>query len=391
MRDRKQGRAMKQLTLFDRSDRPDSIGAMLDRNGGIGTGFDALRVALAIAVVSYHGVTVTQGRSDVAGPFWLIYESVLPMFFALSGFLIIASARRLPLGEFLINRGLRIFPALSVEIIFSAVVIGTLFTTHSLASYYTDRMFLSYFLNIFGDIHYFLPGVFEDRPHWGIVNASLWTIPWELGLYGMMVVLIVTGLIRNSRFLLGLAIATILLPLVAALWAMTDGSLNDSAVVAKLTGWEFRVVPFFLAGMLFYLLRYRVTASTPLAAAVVAMVGIGTLVVPASWDGPWLNFVLCPALTYLTVFIGVCKLPRLPLFSRGDYSYGIYLYGYPLQQIVNSTGFDDGRWWLNAALSLPLITVFAMFSWHMIEKPILKRRRWLVERLRRRQMAAVPA
>lgn len=368
-----------------------TIGEALDRSGGISPGFDLLRVALAISVVSYHGLTVTTGRTDIVGPVWLLCESILPMFFALSGFLIIASARRLSLGEFAIHRGLRIFPALAVEIVFSAVVIGGLFTTTPLLDYYTSRPFVGYFLNIFGDIHYFLPGVFENNPHWGIVNASLWTIPWELGLYGLMAVLIITGLIRNSRFLLVLGLATIALPVITTFLTGHQEQEHGSSLASILTSWEFRVVPFFLAGALFYLLRYRIPASKPLAIALVLLVAIGTAVIPTEWDGPYLNLVLCPVLTYLTVFIGVSKLPKLPLFGRGDYSYGIYLYGYPVQQMVHTTGLDGGTWWLNAALALPAIVLFAVFSWHVIERPILRRRHWFIEQVRRRAPIALAA
>ena len=75
-------------------------------------------------------------------------------------------------------------------------------------------------------------------------------------------------------------------------------------------------------------------------------------------------------------FLGVTKLPRLPFFHRGDYSYGIYLYGWPVMQAM--------RGWLPNAGATPLglwlisvvpITLFAAFSWHTIEKPILRLRR----------------
>jgi peptidoglycan/LPS O-acetylase OafA/YrhL len=124
---------------------------------------------------------VTHGKGENGnGYFWLYVESLLPMFFALSGFLITASAQRLALGNFLINRGLRIFPALVVEIVFSAIVLGAACTVLPLRQYYASGVFFEYLLNVTGYVHYFLPGVFLNNPHEGVVNASLWTIPWEL-------------------------------------------------------------------------------------------------------------------------------------------------------------------------------------------------------------------
>jgi peptidoglycan/LPS O-acetylase OafA/YrhL len=76
---------------------------------------------------------------------------------------------------------------------------------------------------------------------------------------------------------------------------------------------------------------------------------------------------------YITAFLGVSKLPRLPLFSKGDYSYGIYLYGFPVQQVVRHL-LPNAALLVQFAVALLLITVFAALSWHWIEKPLLKLR-----------------
>jgi peptidoglycan/LPS O-acetylase OafA/YrhL len=70
-------------------------------------------------------------------------------------------------------------------------------------------------------------------------------------------------------------------------------------------------------------------------------------------------------------------MPILPVYRHGDYSYGIYLYGFPIQQAVVFLGLDRLIWWQNALISIPLITLFAMCSWHLIERPILLQRKKL--------------
>jgi peptidoglycan/LPS O-acetylase OafA/YrhL len=81
-------------------------------------------------------------------------------------------------------------------------------------------------------------------------------------------------------------------------------------------------------------------------------------------------------LVYIVVFLGVSKLPPLPLFHRGDYSYGIYLYGFPIMQAMRgwfpSAGTNPILLWV---MSVPTIMLFAAFSWHAIEKPILRLRK----------------
>jgi peptidoglycan/LPS O-acetylase OafA/YrhL len=79
---------------------------------------------------------------------------------------------------------------------------------------------------------------------------------------------------------------------------------------------------------------------------------------------------------YLTVYIGLLN-PRKIWFLRGaDYSYGIYLYGFVVQQTVEQFGWAR-HWWLNMPLSLAGAAMFAALSWHLVEKPALKLRRFL--------------
>jgi peptidoglycan/LPS O-acetylase OafA/YrhL len=110
-------------------ERATYLGDALDTNRGVGPGFDFLRVALALSIVGNHSVDVTYGDDGSFGASWVYGASLVPMFFALSGFLITASAQRLTISQFLLNRGLRIVPALFVEIVFSAVVLGAICTT----------------------------------------------------------------------------------------------------------------------------------------------------------------------------------------------------------------------------------------------------------------------
>ncbi|MBZ9794739.1 acyltransferase [Mesorhizobium sp. ES1-4] len=181
-----------------------TIGDVLDRNKGIGPGFDFLRIALAMSVLFAHSFLIAEGErfQYSTAPLALMHASIIPMFFALSGFLITGSAMRLRLKDFILNRGMRIVPALAMDIFFAAIVIGPIFTTLSLKEYFSNYEFASYFANILGLIHYVLPGVFENNPFPNTVNGSLWTVPFEIGCYVLMALVIVTGLLKHPRILL---------------------------------------------------------------------------------------------------------------------------------------------------------------------------------------------
>lgn len=148
------------------------------------TGFDYLRIALSVSVLAAHTVTVCYGTQAEtvlwSGPLRPLVYFIVPSFFALSGFLVAGSRERNSLPAFLTLRVLRIYPALTAEVVISAFLIGAALTILPLHQYFTSRTLLKYLLNVTGYIHYRLPGVFETLPTPNIVNAQLWTVPFEL-------------------------------------------------------------------------------------------------------------------------------------------------------------------------------------------------------------------
>ncbi|UFX47362.1 acyltransferase [Bradyrhizobium sp. 41S5] len=364
-----------------------SMGSMLDQQKGFGPGFDFLRVALAISVVAGHTSYVATGRGD-ADPTWILWFpqfAILVMFFALSGFLIAASGLRLSLKEFLINRGMRIIPALAVEIVLSALILGPIFTTLPLWDYFTSAGTWKYFTNVVGLVNYTLPGVFAGNPA-PEVNSSLWTVPFEYGCYAVMAFIMTLGLLRRPALivlgvvvLIGIGFAVQITGHGATpsqLPPGVAGTLYDKVFsTALFLGRGAKLPVACLLGIAIYLYRDRIPHDGRILAVCCALCLGAALLGPAAWiTQPVLNAVIAPALVYITVFLGVSKLPRLPLFSRGDYSYGIYLYGFPMQQVVK-VWLPNAPLVVQFAVALVLITAFAAFSWHWIEKPVLKLRR----------------
>jgi peptidoglycan/LPS O-acetylase OafA/YrhL len=345
--------------------RTKTLGGALEETGGFGAGFDFLRVALAFGVLLWHERLIVGGAdAPLSAPDQLIGISILPMFFGLSGFLITGSALRLSLPNFLINRGLRIFPALFVEIMLSAFILGPIFTRLPLSDYFRARGTYHYLTNIVGKVNYDLPGVFSHN-HWPAVNWSLWTIPYELLCYGLMSALIVTRLLR--RPLLSLALPFLWL---AFVWWAPLGDMLTAILTRGIwgrPGGEGLCVSFLL-GIAFYLNRDRVPYS-----GFMALAALGAIVLCAVLPRIPSQVMQVP-LVYLAVFIGVSRITPLPVFRRGDYSYGIYLYAMPIQQAVRAALPTTGAA-LHLALSAALVTLFAIFSWHCVEKPVLRLRR----------------
>lgn len=337
------------------------------RNNGRTTGFDYLRIGLSISIILWHGIPLSYGQAAEIlwwrGPVGTMMHFVLPMFFALSGFLVAGSLDRCrTLVSFFGLRVLRIIPALAVEVTLSALVFGPLLTSFGTQHYFSDPSFAHYFLNMVGDIHYVLPGLFLDNPVPSTVNAQLWTIPFELQCY-LAIGGLATAAVMQRRSLL-----LVLILMSQALWAWRAISLGDDGGSGGASG-PILVISF-LTGILFHLYRDRILLRPTFfwfavgAGAVLSSLPHGAYYLPI------------PA-TYMTVYLGLRNPRSISLVSKGDYSYGLYLYGYPLQQVIASIGPVTHHWWINVGLVLPSALLIAFLSWHWVERPTLALRRRL--------------
>lgn len=362
-----------------------TFGSALDESRGVGPGFEFLRVALSLSILFTHSFLIAEGElHQFSGPLLgIFHDSLLPMFFALSGFLITGSALRLRLKDFLLNRAIRIVPALAVDIFLSAIIIGPIFTTVPLRDYVTAYEFRAYFANILGIIHYILPGVFDQNPFPHTVNGSLWTIPFEIGCYIIMSAMIVFGLLR--RPLLSVVFAASLSAIICySILTGLDPLLTSSVpwlrgpVRTALSHFFVRenlgLYIYFVLGALAYLFRFKIPSSALIAGGCAcALVAAAASLPTISPD--YICAIGSPLIVYITVQIGMTKFPKLPIFRHGDYSYGIYLYGYPLQQCLVTLFPSLTSPWAHFAASVPVVLAAAMTSWHFIEKPILNLRK----------------
>lgn len=307
------------------------------------------------------------GNAMWDGPMRGGLKLIVPMFFALSGFLVSGSMERCKtLVSFLGLRVLRIYPALTVEVVVSALIFGPLVTTYSLGQYFSDEKFYTYLINITGHITYFLPGVFEQNPYPGAVNGQLWTVKWELACYAALAILIVFGLKSKKSIIWPALIAFSGLCLVYQLNkighidVMPPKNHNFGTHVYDPT-----LVLYFLGGVALYIYRRKIAWSKKIffSSLVFSYLAIGWA--PA---GDYISVIPC---CYLTVYLGVCNPIRVKALVLSDYSYGIYLYGASVQQFVAFMIPSSRVWYLNLLYSLPLTTIIAMISWYLVEKPSL--------------------
>jgi peptidoglycan/LPS O-acetylase OafA/YrhL len=331
------------------------------------SGFDYLRLFLSIAVIAWHGIIVCYGR-PAESPFWTgplrpLVCFILPSFFALSGFLVAGSLERNTIPAFLTLRALRIFPALAVEVLISALIIGPLLTTVTWPEYFSSEKFFHYFFNIVGRIHYELPGVFGNVPLPNLVNLQLWTVPYELICYIAITILALLSIARRPIWLFSIIVGGVLLgtarhytyvPLV-----LDDGPPGDMLVIA------------FLFGASLYVMRRYIPYSAPL--LLISVLASWVLLINVNGS----DLAALPV-TYITIFLGLQNPPKTLLIRGADYSYGIYLYGFPLQQSVSNLFPAYRIWYVNVLGSFAAAGVCAYLSWTFLESKVLNKRKLIL-------------
>lgn len=285
------------------------------------------------------------------------------IFFVLSGYLVSLSLLRSPsLWVFARRRVVRIYPALAVTCLLCVLVLGPVVTQLPLDVYFRERETWNYLKTATAfSIKFTLPGAFAGNPLANAINGSLWSLPYEIKCY---VALAMLGLLPGSlRFKSLTAFGILLLSLLFRPTApglglfdsfagldFYDSKLGLSfAVGAVFAAWKDTLRPSLWAGLALVLCA-PFAPHAPLQVAL-WVVGLSVSVLWLALYGKW-----------------------LPVIAQrwGDWSYGMYLYGFPVQQaLAFAGGHQWGVGWF-VALSTLLTLVLAGLSWHAIEKPAMR-------------------
>ena len=339
--------------------------------------FDFLRFWFASLVLFYHCYPLLQGstarQSDSLARFApMAAGSSVDFFFVISGFLVTASwLRSRTFGQYLQKRILRIYPAFAAASLFCAFLIGPLGSAPP--GYYWSHFhfvkFILYLALLPADVvGPDMAHMFVNLPYSHVIDGSFWTLRYEFELYLLVAALGSFGLYRRP---LGRRIVLLLFVLLFALYALS-GLTAHPLIPDREIPWVgsplkwLRLATCFLSGMLFYLYRDRIRISLPLFAAALAAFFLLTL--KPAW------FSLAVPILGAYVLFSFAFQPSLKLqnFARhGDFSYGMYLYAFPIQQIAVQYWGQDLTPLRLFLIAFPLTLLCAVLSWHLVEAPCL--------------------
>lgn len=181
---------------------------------------DLIRIVAAIMVIIGHSYFLANahGSTDpINSIFHFTYSGSLAVkiFFFVSGLLVTNSIIKTKNAfNFIISRFFRIYPAFALTILITAYIIGPIFSGMNYYNYMHDK-WLDYYVinNLIMQINYNLPGLFGGNIHRLAVNGSLWTIPYEINSYLVLLAAFMVGALQNRKLFSLLCIIIILAPI----------------------------------------------------------------------------------------------------------------------------------------------------------------------------------
>lgn len=301
-------------------------------------------------------------------------------FLAISGYLVTKSAMNADVLQFMWRRFLRIFPGYWLVLAVGAFIVGPsiwLATGHPLGAYFSfgPQSPWGYLYNNFTLVigQYQINDIYVTTTPFGLdgqggpINGSIWTLTYEWLCYLLLAGLLVLGVLSKAR---------IVIPMVAAFFfimrVVNEVQPGGAALVFPFFGdpWRLNFGFIFFLGATLAAYSHLIPFDHRFGIAA----GLGSLVLLRVGGFNTVGYVL---FAYFVLYIAAA-LPRRVQWigKKNDYSYGVYLYGWVVQQVLAFLGVH--RWGYVPFAVLSLIGAFgcAWVSWHVVEKQALKLKDW---------------
>jgi peptidoglycan/LPS O-acetylase OafA/YrhL len=327
--------------------------------------FDLLRTAFAFIVFLVHAYVLSQRAELEFLSRWLSSEFAVESFFVVSGFLVVMSFHRSrSLGDYAEKRLRRIYPAYLAVV--AACAFGGVLLTHDSPTDYFGAEWIRYiaanlaFLNF---LQHELPGVFQGNPV-AAVNGALWTLKIEVAFYlSVPLIALLAARFGRVRILAGLYLGAVVYGIGMEMLARE----SDRGIYVLLQRQLPGQLGYFVAGAAGY---YYLGALQRLWKLLVP-IALVLLVLPMSRE---LVLAIRPAVLGIVVVYLAVGLRYLGNFGRyGDMSYGIYIIHFPVVQTLVSFDVFNANPYLALGIASAAVLSGALLSWHLIEKPFLRK------------------
>jgi peptidoglycan/LPS O-acetylase OafA/YrhL len=331
--------------------------------------YDFLRIIAAICIAITHSFNLLARNAEepmmkISGQRYDFSFIGLSIFFSISGYLITRSAiQSTSLRNYYWKRFLRIQPLLFIIALLSVLIVGPVFTSLSVAEYFSNSSTWTFFRNIFppAGIQFTLPGVFTNNVAEPGVNGSLWTLIVEERLYIAVNLLF----LFKSR---GRNVAIIAILLADTLYILNEAFFNHTLISYLNSSSSFFALLFLNGGLLFLL--------GPPTLAFFQKKGLVVLLLLAGLSIVYLPlaFMQIAAIPGLVIVIANIRAVTNRAGAWGDFTYGIYIFTFPVQQMIISLNNSAINPYLLFAEAMLVVVPLAVMSWYFVEKKCLKMR-----------------
>lgn len=319
-----------------------------------------MRFIAAILVIISHSFNLSVGHTENEWAIVITNSQLtlgaisVSIFFLCGGYLIAMSMEKAKTAsKYFEARLIRLIPPLFF-VTLAVTLLGGLITTLSPIEYYTSADTWKYLLNSVFILTHNLPGVFEGNICNSTVNGALWTLPVEFLCYVLCFIAYKLGFMDKKKFPWSIPLVCIG---TVGVWIIG----NYIPLVHEII----RPVLLFYIGMGYWIYREHIQLNLKyLLIALVAFVilFIFKLGLPA--------MLLCFPYIMMTLWFGIdqCS-PKIG--KLGNYSYGIYLWGYPIQQTI--VYFFGGKMnpYVNFMIAIPIAIVLGIITYELSEKRFL--------------------
>lgn len=316
-----------------------------------------MRFVAAILVIICHSFPICYGKSSADALSNMTQELLnlggvaVGFFFLIGGYLIAGSAERKQRAvPFFKARIKRLFPSLIVVIVLSTFVLGPMLSKVSLKEYFTSGTTYRYLINMILIPQHFLPGVFESNVYKGVVNGPLWTLPIEFVCYIGCFIMYKMGLFQKKKILF-------LIPVVVVLEIISSIALADRPSYV----WIIRPIFLFFTGIVFYVYRESLILKHQYT-VLFLLAFIGLCIVKQSTIAMLFCF---PYICFDLAFGWKGKLTTWR--KKHEISYGMYLWGWPVQQFLAMLGGYFLHWYVNAIVTVGIVSMIGLVNSIFIE------------------------
>jgi peptidoglycan/LPS O-acetylase OafA/YrhL len=327
--------------------------------------YDFLRVFAALSITFTHSYNLLKQDEDEV-LMSLTNQKInfsfigLCIFFSISGYLIAKSAiTSASFKNYLWKRFLRIQPLLVVVCILSVFIVGPIFTSLNKVDYFKNINTYTYFRNImplFG-IQFGLPEVFNNNIAEPGINGSMWTLVVEERLYLIVGLLFLLRKNRKQWFVYFVGISNIV-------WLIHNVFFNHN-LIEYLNGRHIFYALIFLNASCLYLLNINFTKNLLL-----FLFGTPLILFLAQFSS--LNeSIQVLVIPLLVIAIAHIKAVTNHIGKYGDFTYGIYIFSFPAQQILIALNLANNTPLLLFFFTLVIVIPMAILSWHLLEKKML--------------------